>query len=129
MPKQKKILVVEDEEFSRRMIKTLLDHEGFKVYSTDNAKNALNYLKDGIDLVLTDLYIGKMDGIELMKEWLHISSHGDTSKMPQFIIFSGETGAEHIVAAIKAGAQDYLAKPLDGKQLVDAISNAIENKP
>jgi DNA-binding NtrC family response regulator len=66
MANQGRVLVVEDHETERRALSTLLKAEGFTVFGAENADKALGYIDENIDVVLTDLHMGDVSGIDLL---------------------------------------------------------------
>jgi two-component system response regulator HydG len=114
------MLVVEDHESERRMMMQLLKQEGFTIYGAENADKALSYVDENIDVVLTDLNMGDVSGIKLLQLWKQRKP--DT----QFIVFTGEKGTKTAVEAMKAGAYDYITKPVDADELILLIRRALE---
>src|SRR4051812_36309582 len=114
------MLVVEDHESERRMMMQLLKQEGFTIYGAENADKALGYVDENIDIVLTDLNMGDVSGIRLLQLWKQ--RNPDT----QFIVFTGEKSTKSAVEAMKAGAYDYITKPVDADELIVVIRRALE---
>src|SRR4051812_5847070 len=114
------MLVVEDHESERRMMMQLLKQEGFTIYGAENADKALGYVDENIDIVLTDLNMGDVSGIRLLQLWKQ--RNPDT----QFILFTGEKSTKSAVEAMKAGAYDYITKPVDADELIVVIRRALE---
>src|SRR6266516_2523809 len=115
-----RMLVVEDHESGRRMMMQLLKQEGFTIYGAENADKALGYVDENIDVVLTDLNMGDVSGIKLLQLWKQRKP--DT----QFIVFTGEKSTKSAVEAMKAGAYDYITKPVQPDEIVLLIRRAIE---
>jgi two-component system response regulator HydG len=114
------MLVVEDHESERRMMMQLLKQEGFTIYGAENADKALSYVDENIDVVLTDLNMGDVSGIRLLQLWKQRKP--DT----QFIVFTGEKSTKSAVEAMKAGAYDYITKPVDADELILLIRRALD---
>jgi len=114
------MLVVEDHESERRMMMQLLKQEGFTIYGAENADKALSYVDENIDVVLTDLNMGDVNGIRLLQLWKQRKP--DT----QFIVFTGEKSTKSAVEAMKAGAYDYITKPVDADELILLIRRALD---
>lgn len=116
-----RILVVEDDYSTRRLVSQILRHQGYDVTETENGLEAVETLgRDaGYDLIVTDLRMSHMDGLELLAEvrlhWQHIP----------VIILSVHTVAEWRQAALQQGAVDYLTKPFSQNELVTVIASAI----
>lgn len=121
--KQKDILIVDDDDLVCHSLRELLGMEGYNVDSTLDGLEALQKLKNThYSLILSDIRMPNLDGIELLKE-----IRG--KNMDSFLIFI--TGHGHIdgaVEAIKLGAYDYITKPIDDIRLKLTIKRALEQK-
>src|SRR5947208_6826442 len=113
-----RILVVEDEEDERRSLSTVLKAEGFQVFGAESADKALGYVEENIDVVLSDLHMGDVSGIDLLQLWKQ--RQPDT----QFIVMTGHSSVNTAVEAIKAGAFDYITKPVNPDEIVLLIKRA-----
>lgn len=123
--KNKTILFVEDNETFRNGITEFLKTQQFKVLEATNKKEALDQFyknKNIISLILTDLKLPDGNGIEILKE---IKKSDPT--IP-FIFLTGQPDIETAVEALKAGAWDYLTKPVDLQHLLHKIQSCIENR-
>src|SRR6476619_8262355 len=107
-----RILVVEDHETERRAILQILKSEGFTVFGAEDADKAMGYVDENIDVVLSDLHMGDVSGIDLLQLWK--KQHPET----QFILVTGERAPSNIVEAMKNGAYDYVTKPINIEELV-----------
>lgn len=116
-----RILVVEDHEGERRALTQMLKAEGFTVYGAENADKAMGYLEEGIDIVLSDLQMGDVNGITLLQLW--------KAKRPetQFILVTGHSSVSSAVEAMKAGAYDYVTKPVNPDELSLLMKRAVES--
>jgi DNA-binding NtrC family response regulator len=115
-----RVLVVEDQEVERRALSQILKAEGFTVFGAESADKALGYVDEGIDVVLSDLHMGDVSGIDLLQLWK--KRQPDT----QFIVVTGHGNVDTAVSAIKSGAFDYVTKPVNPVELVLLIQRAIE---
>ena len=116
-----KILVIDDEKAIRRSIKEILEFEKHKVEEAEEGQMALNMaLKNNYELILSDIKMPKLDGIELLQK---LTEAGIESPI---IIMSGHGNIDTAVDAVKKGAYDYLAKPIDLNRLLVAVRNALE---
>jgi len=115
-----RILVVEDHETERRAVSQILKSEGFTVYGAENADKALSYIDENVDVVLSDLHMGDVSGLQLLQLW--------KKRRPetQFILLTGHSSVDSAVEAIKSGAYDYLTKPINPDELVLLIRRAVE---
>ena len=117
-----RVLVVEDHETERRAISQILKSEGFSVFGAENADKALGYVEENIDVVLSDLHMGDVSGLQLLQLW--------KKRRPetQFILLTGNSSVDSAVEAIKGGAYDYLVKPINPDELVLLIRRAVETQ-
>ncbi len=114
------ILIIDDERPIRSSLRDILEYEDYKVLDVDNGFDGLNILKkEKIDLVLCDIKMNKMDGMEVLTEAQNIC---DTP----FIMISGHGNIETAVEAARKGAFDFLEKPLDLNRLLITVRNALE---
>jgi len=115
------ILVVDDEPLQREILKTILDDSGYETYTAASGEEALKTLKKyHPDVLLTDLKMEGMDGIELI-ESIPLDSH-----TPTMIIMTAHGTITSAVEAIKKGAFDYLTKPLNKDSLLLTVKRAVE---
>ena len=116
-----KILIIDDERAIRNTLREILEYENYKVDDIDNGIDGLELIKkNGYDLVLCDIKMNKMDGMEVLTEGLNI--HPD---LP-FIMISGHGTVETAVEASKKGAFDFISKPPDLNRLLITVRNALE---
>jgi two-component system chemotaxis response regulator CheY len=119
-----KVIIVDDSDFSRSIIRKILVEEGYQVVGEANsAENAMLLLKDHTpDIIITDIVMPEISGIELT---ITLSK-----KFPEIsIIVVSSLSQEHIVLeAISAGASDFIAKPIDQQQLIDSLEKIINNQ-
>ncbi len=116
-----KILVIDDEKAIRRSIKEILEFEKHAIDEAEDGQLALEMaLKNNYDIILSDIKMPKLDGIELLQKLIenHVSS--------SIIMMSGHGTIETAVDAVKNGAYDYLAKPIDLNRLLVSVRNALE---
>jgi len=116
-----KILVIDDEKAIRRSIREILEFEKFTVEEAEDGLQGLNMaLKNNYDLILSDIKMPKMDGLELQAK---LNENNVSSAL---VIMSGHGNIETAVDAVKNGAYDYLAKPIDLNRLLVTIRNALD---
>ncbi|RLD36202.1 MAG: sigma-54-dependent Fis family transcriptional regulator [Bacteroidetes bacterium] len=115
-----KILVIDDEKGIRNTLREILEYEKFKVEDAADGPSALELTKDNtFDVILCDIKMPGMDGMEVLD---HLLSTSDTP----VIMISGHGNIDTAVEAIKKGAFDYIAKPLDLNRLLITIRNAMD---
>ena len=121
----KKILLVEDEEPIRRVLIRILEEENkdYIITQCEDGKLGLNTLKkEYFDLVLCDIKMPKMDGVEVLQ-----SAREEGINVP-FIMLTGHGNVSTAVEAMKSGAYDFISKPPDLNRLLTAVRNALEIK-
>jgi len=120
MESHEKILVVDDEERVRILFKRILLKEGYEVDCAASGSEAIDKLaKDSFDLVVTDLKMDGIDGLDLIKK-------GKTMNQAlPFILISGYGTAQTAVSAAREGADVYLMKPIDITDLKLAVKKAL----
>jgi DNA-binding NtrC family response regulator len=112
------ILVVEDSKPLRDMLVHVLKEDGTHVDSAKDGKDALDrYYSAPYDLVITDLNMPEISGIELIKRIR------EKDELVEFIIITGYASLESAIEAIKAGAFDYIIKPFKVEELMVAVRN------
>ncbi|MGB9599490.1 MAG: sigma-54-dependent transcriptional regulator [Myxococcota bacterium] len=115
-----KILIVDDEVNILKVLSASLRKEGYETFTAENGEIALKKLyEEDISVVLTDLKMPEMDGIELLKNVMRFNSD-----IPVIILTAHGT-INNAVEAIKIGAFDYLTKPFDRGELVQIIKKAV----
>ena len=118
-----RVLAVDDESVVCESIRRVLAEEGYDVATTTSSKQGLEMLrKERYDLLLLDIKMPEMDGIELLK------AARDVSPETEVLIVTGYATIETAVEAIKLGAFDYLEKPVSPPQLLVATARALERK-
>jgi len=119
-----RILIVDDEEPVRRMLRKLLSHHGHACETARSATEALTLMRQGRDteLVLADIQMPGPSGIDLATEIAH--TYPDTA----VVIVSGVDDAETARVAIEAGAYGYLLKPFRASELLITVMNAIRRR-
>lgn len=116
-----KILIIDDEKAIRRTIKEILEFEKYTVDEAEDGQQGLDMaLKGGYDVILSDIKMPKLDGMELLTK---LMAQGTDSAL---IMMSGHGNIETAVDAVKRGAYDYLAKPIDLNRLLVTIRNAMD---
>ncbi len=118
-----KILIVDDEKSIRATLREILEYEKFKVDEAKDGEEGLDLLKQGpYDLVLCDIKMPKMDGLELLQKAI------EEGVDAPFIMISAHGTIDSAVEATKKGAFDFLQKPLDLNRLLVTLRNALDRK-
>ena len=120
-----RILLIEDEEPIRRVLVRILSEEDaqYKITEAVDGKKGFDLLKkESFDLVLCDIKMPKMDGIEVLQK-------AKNSKInTPFIMLTGHGNVETAVEDMKLGAYDFISKPPDLNRLLTSVRHALENK-
>ncbi len=120
---QNRILIVDDEEEICSVLAQRLFKEGYICATANNGKEALNHFyKDDLSLIITDIKMPEMDGMELLKNVKTINS-----KM-MVIVMTAYGEVDLVVEAMRLGANDFLIKPVDLDLLVLSVKNVLEKK-
>jgi response regulator RpfG family c-di-GMP phosphodiesterase len=119
-----RVLVVDDEEFLRSIVRERLEIAGYSVEEASNGKEALAMLEGSApySVLLTDIRMPVMDGITLLGEW------GKKSPGTAGIVMSANAELDTAVHALKMGACDYITKPFNFDVLLITIENALRKK-
>ncbi len=116
-----KILIIDDEASIRKSLRDILEYEKYMVDDAPDGMEGLEKIKSNhYDVVLCDIKMPKMDGLELLQKAIEIKP--DTT----MVMISGHGNIETAVEAIKNGAFDYIEKPVDLNRLLITIRNATE---
>ncbi len=117
-----RILVVEDKESEREALARLLRMEKYEVLAADGPQQAIGHLDEAVDLVISDLRMGKTDGVDLLRYW--------KSRQPRtpFIMVTAYGDVNSAVDAMKHGAEDYLSKPVNPDELLMLVDKCLEAK-
>ena len=122
MDEKPRILVVDDEESHRIMLRAVLSADGYAVTEAADGTEAIRAVeKEAFDIILMDIRMTVMDGIEALTEIRKISP------LVPVLIMTAYASVKTAVEALKAGAFDYLTKPLDIEELKILIEKALEH--
>src|SRR5262245_58983324 len=116
------ILIVDDEEDTSALPREVLNRRGYRAVAVSSGKQCLEYLRRGVaDGVITDIQMPGMSGIELCGEL--------SARRPDLlvIVLTGAVGLENAIASIRAGAYDFITKPIKTDLLEIAIKRAFEH--
>ena len=116
-----KILIIDDERAIRSTLREILEYEDYQVDDVDNGLDGLELIaKNDYDLVLCDIKMNRMDGMEVLTEGLAIKPD-----LP-FIMISGHGTVETAIEASRKGAFDFISKPPDLNRLLITVRNALD---
>jgi two-component system response regulator (stage 0 sporulation protein F) len=120
---QMKILVVDDEEGARELFNTILSDEGYAVTLAISGEDALSRLKeDAFDLVVTDIKMPGMDGLQLLQEIRKSGARSDVIMVTAY----GEV--ESYLKAMSLGAAEYINKPIRIKELKRIVHKVLTER-
>ncbi|MFQ5632872.1 MAG: sigma-54-dependent transcriptional regulator, partial [bacterium] len=118
-----KILIVDDDAHVRKSLKDILHYEGYQCIEAQDGKEALDKIKeDYFDLILLDLKLPRISGMEVLKQALAL--HPEL----QIVMISGRGSIQKAVEATKIGAYNFIEKPLEAGRVLLAISHALEKR-
>ncbi|HEX8949841.1 MAG TPA: sigma-54 dependent transcriptional regulator [Dissulfurispiraceae bacterium] len=118
-----KILIVDDEPDICKALEFLLKREDYAVSSAHNGENAVEKLgADNFDVVITDLKMGKIDGIKVLEK------AKETSPDTAVIMMTAFASVESAVEAMKKGATDYIVKPFHNEEIKLTVKRVLEQK-
>jgi len=117
-----KIMIVDDDESTRKALKIIFKNEGFEVISLDNGEDALTELrKDGVDIVLVDILMPLMGGWEFFEELRKFD------KKTKVIMITAvfKISEKKVEELKKEGVDDYIMKPFNNKEVIEKIKNVL----
>ena len=120
-----KILIIEDEEAIRRVLTKILKEENssYDIFEASDGLLAIEFIKNqDFDLILCDIKMPKMDGLEVLEATKKIKPD-----IP-IVMISGHGDLETAVETMRHGAYDYISKPPDLNRLLNTVRNALDRK-
>ena len=113
------ILVVDDDENIRMVLRQSLEKAGYHVSTAKNAEEALNTLQRSFfNVVITDIMMAEMSGVELLMQIKEMNS------LMQIYIMTAHSTLPHVIQCMKGGAYDYFEKPLQLKDVMTSLNEA-----
>jgi len=117
------VLIVDDDDITRESLMTVLNNQGFNCRQASNGQEALEEIKtNDFDVVITDLEMPKMNGIELLEQVSTIRPR------VSFIIITAYASIETAIEALRKGAFDYLLKPINFEDVAHKVKKLVEHK-
>jgi len=118
-----KILVVDDEQNLRGALKLLLELEGYNVETASNGLEGLDAIqKDSFDLIISDVRMPKMDGLEMLREIRKFNT------LIPVILITAFASIDDVITAIQEKAINYIKKPFENSEVLHAVQKALEEK-
>lgn len=119
------VLVVDDEERNRVLLRDSLEAKGYQVVEAENGEQALEIVTHfAPDTILLDVMMPKMDGFEVCRR---LKSNPETASIPVLMVTALSERKERLTA-IEAGANDFLTKPIDLQEVMLRVRNAVRSK-
>lgn len=117
------VLIVEDEELMRSILRQLIEGEGYRVFTADSTESALAvFSSNRIDVTLTDIKMSGRDGLALLDQ---IKAADEEAIV---IIMTAYSSVDTAVAALRKGAYDYITKPFVNDDLIQTVRNALSHR-
>jgi two-component system response regulator PilR (NtrC family) len=117
------ILVIDDEKGMRDFLAIMLRKEGFQVQLAEDGRTAIQLISNNVfDIVISDIRLPDIDGIEILKHCKRVSPETD------FILITAYASTETAVEAVKMGAADYIYKPFDVEEMKIILNRCISKK-
>src|SRR5699024_5243248 len=121
--KMKKLLIIEDDEILKDNTAELLELSGYEVITASNGKTGIEQAKaHNPDLIICDIMMPKMYGYEVLES---LTANEDTRYIP-FIFLTAKTEHKEVRKGMDMGADDYLTKPFDESDLLNAIESRLD---
>lgn len=117
------VLIVEDEELMRSILRQLVEGEGYRVFTADSAETAIDvFSTNRVDLTLTDIKMAGRDGLALLDQIKSADAEAIVIVMTAF------SSVDTAVAALRKGAYDYITKPFVNEDLLQTVRNALAHR-
>jgi len=120
--KREAILIVDDQVAEREMMQEILDREGYETVAVESGEEALKVAHQAFDLLLTDIVMPHMGGLELVRAFQEVSPETIT------VLITGYASVETARAAMQHGVYDYIVKPFDRADLCAAVAKVLDRK-
>src|ERR1700680_3822420 len=123
LKRKKRVLAIDDEPSMTEWLKIVLEHAGFEVKTALIGTRGEEVFKAWHpDAVVTDMMLPDVDGIELVRKFKQLDTEAEV------IVIPGQGNIPRSVDAVKAGAFDFLEKPIDAERLLDKLEKAIKQR-
>lgn len=121
----KKILIIEDDPATSRLVDYTLRHEGYQIFTASNGLDGIRQaLKEAPDLIILDVMLPGMDGFEICHR---LRSEPKTAEMP-ILMFSAKAQEIDKSTGLLVGADDYLTKPTPPSNIVKCVETLLKKK-
>ena len=120
------VLVVDDEEMTRKLLRLMLERDGFVIVEAEDGLEALDMIKREMpDIIIMDVMMPNMDGFSACQA---LRNKPETAEIP-IILLSARAQTEAIRAGLSAGANRYMTKPISKPELVQTIRDLLSDVP
>src|ERR1051326_8202037 len=118
------ILVVDDDQETRELLREILNEEGYRVTTSGSGEEALEIgQREFFDVIISDMKLGPdLDGLDVLRAYKSIQPESEV------ILITAFGSMETAIEAVKAGAFDYLSKPFKLEEVVLLVGRALENR-
>ena len=122
----KKILIIDDDELVGKSVNKLLQSKGYEVHLTQSAKKALELVAENeFDLIISDIRMPEMDGIEVIRRIKEYQNQNDGAKS-EFMAITGYASDDAPTEGAKLGIANFILKPFESNKFLDAVKNCLE---
>lgn len=126
---QKRILIVDDEKVFSNYLEQILTRKGYQIQVAHNGEEAFaHYEKGAYDLVMTDIKMPKVTGMELLKQIKQKALESEGAKDASVVMMTAHGSIETAVEAMKLGASDYITKPFNTQEVLLVIEKVFEQQ-
>jgi DNA-binding response OmpR family regulator len=120
------VLVVDDEDMTRKLLRLMLERDGFTILEAEDGQQALEVIAESKpDIVILDVMMPNMDGFTTCQE---LRSQPETAELP-IILLSARSQTEAVRAGLESGADRYMTKPISKPELVQTITDLLAGVP
>ncbi|MCL4265458.1 MAG: response regulator [Anaerolineae bacterium] len=120
------VLVVDDEDMTRKLLRLMLERDGFTILEAEDGQQALEVIAESKpDIVILDVMMPNMDGFTTCQE---LRSQPETATLP-IILLSARSQTEAVQAGLESGADRYMTKPISKPELVQTITELLSGVP
>ena len=116
------ILIIDDEDLIRETLRLDLLDQGYAVDAVASGEEALPLLDRGYELIITDLLMEGMNGLEVLRRIKERAAH------PAVFILTGHRELDAAIGALRLGADDYLTKPYDHGEMIDRVASCLHKR-
>jgi CheY-like chemotaxis protein/anti-sigma regulatory factor (Ser/Thr protein kinase) len=117
----KRILVVEDDRTTQHLVSSILKSAGYDVTAVSDGDEALECLRSGaFDLVLTDIWMPKRNGLDLLAQIRELPRH------PRAVVLTSDSTPDTLLRALRHHAYQFLSKPVEAKELLELVQAVLE---